>query len=90
MSNTTENPFQSPKTPSMNVGQAGRNDSSDLSTGDWLLIIFCSGIACIIGIFRLLQGKPNGGKMVGFSLIFAFLWAILRVLLEVGMQGGVR
>jgi hypothetical protein len=60
--------------------------SGDLTTVDWLLCIFCSGIGCIIGIIRLIQGDPTGGKMIGFSLLFSFLWGILRGVLTVATQ----
>lgn len=52
---------------------------SDLSTGDWVLCVLCSGIGCIVGIVRLIQGAPNGGKMVGVSLLFMFLWTVMRL-----------
>src|ERR1700730_11195163 len=55
--------------------------SDDLTTGDWLLCIFCSGIACIIGIIRLIQGKPGAGKMVAVALMFSVMWAVLRVII---------
>jgi hypothetical protein len=37
-----------------------------------------SGIACIIGIIRLIQGKPGAGKMVGVALMFCLLWSIIN------------
>jgi hypothetical protein len=54
----------------------------DLSTGDWLLCIFCSGIACIVAIVRLAQGRPGAGKMLGVSLLFIVVWNILYALLQ--------
>lgn len=58
------------------------NEGNDLTTGDWVLCIFCSGLACIIGVIRLIQGKPNAGKMVGISVLFSILWGILSALLR--------
>jgi hypothetical protein len=58
----------------------------DLGVGDWLLCIFCSGIACIVGIIRLIQGKPNAGKMIGIAILFNFLWVIVRFMLEAALQ----
>jgi len=58
----------------------------DLTTGEILLCVFCSGIACIIGIVRLIQGKPGAGKMVALSLVFVVIWNILRFMIEVSMQ----
>src|SRR5690348_2804387 len=52
-------------------------NSADLSGADWVIIVLCSGIGCIIGIVRLIQGKPNGGKMLGYSLLFVVIWNII-------------
>jgi hypothetical protein len=60
---------------------------TDLSTGDWVLCVLCSGIACILGIVRLIQGKPNAGKMIGVSILFVILWTGVRILLTVAMNG---
>ncbi|WP_020470866.1 hypothetical protein [Zavarzinella formosa] len=65
-----------------------QDDSTGLTTVDWLLCIFCSGIGCIVGIVRLIQGKPNAGMMIGVSLLFAIIWNVIRFALEAGMQGG--
>lgn len=58
---------------------------ADLSAVDWLLCIFCSGIGCIIGIVRLIQGKPTGVKMIGISILFGIIWNIIGAILR-GMQ----
>lgn len=58
------------------------DDDDTLGTGDWLLAILCSGIGCIIGIIWLIQGKPKAGKMIGVSLLFAFLWNVIRFAIE--------
>ena len=36
--------------------------NGDLTTVDWLICAFCSGIGCIIGIVRLIQGRPGEAK----------------------------
>ena len=46
---------------------------------DWALAVFCSGIACIVGVVRLIQGKPKGLKMIGLSFLFSFLWSLVRM-----------
>lgn len=43
---------------------------SNLTAGEWLVAILCSGIGCIIGIVWLISGNPKGGKMLGFSILF--------------------
>ena len=55
--------------------------SGEFTTVDWLLCIFCPGIGCFVGIIRMIQGQPNAGRMVGYSLLFAFLWNMLRFLI---------
>lgn len=62
-------------------------EDAELTTVDWVLIVLCSGIACIIGIVRLIQGKPSAGKMIGFSLLFIALWTIIRIGLTAAMKG---
>jgi hypothetical protein len=56
--------------------------SEGLTTTDWVICVLCSGIGCIIGIIRLIQGKPNAGKMIGISILFAVIWSIVRFILE--------
>lgn len=79
------NPYNSPATADA-YSNAPKVESSDLTTVDWIICIFCSGIACIIGIIRLIQGKPNAGKMIGFALLFGFLWGIVNFLISAAMQ----
>lgn len=60
---------------------------SDMGVGEWLLCIFCGGIACIVGIVYLVQGKPKGGKMIGFGILFNLLWGIVQFGLEQFLRG---
>ena len=62
-----------------------RSEDTDLSVGEWLVCILCSGIGCIVGIVYMIQGKPKGAKIFGISFLFAVLWNILRFAL-VAMQ----
>lgn len=57
-------------------------DDEDLTTGDWLVAILCSGIGCIAGIIWMIQGKPKGSKMFGISILMAFFWGAIRVFLK--------
>lgn len=83
----SENPFQSPVEDSpVSGGYAARlrgrqSDDANLESTDWILAGLCSGIACIIGVFWLIQGKPKGLKMIGISLLFAILWNVVRTVL---------
>jgi predicted RNA-binding Zn-ribbon protein involved in translation (DUF1610 family) len=57
-------------------------EDEDMSSGEWVLAVLCSGIGCIVGIVWMIQGKPKGKKMFGVSLLFNILWGILRAVLE--------
>lgn len=61
---------------------AGGTDS-EMSTGDWVVAILCSGIGCIAGIIWMIQGKPKGLKMFGVSLGMQFFWGFIRVIIEI-------
>lgn len=62
------------------------SDDEDLTTGDWLIAILCSGIGCIAGIIWMIQGKPKGGKMLGVSLAMNVVWFVVRVVIEMATQ----
>jgi predicted RNA-binding Zn-ribbon protein involved in translation (DUF1610 family) len=53
----------------------------DLSVGEWVVAILCSGIGCIIGIIWMIQGKPKGKKMLLVSLAVQGFWFLVQVLL---------
>lgn len=55
---------------------------ADMSTGDWVVAILCSGIGCIAGIIWMIQGKPKGGKMLLVSIISSVVWGAIRVAIE--------
>ena len=59
---------------------------ADLSAGEWVLAILCSGIGCIVGIVWMIQGKPKGKKMFGISILFAVIWNILRGVVEMSLR----
>lgn len=54
----------------------------DMTTGDWVVAVICSGIGCIAGIVWMIQGKPKGGKMVMVSLGFVILWNIISAIIS--------
>ena len=81
-----ENPFQSPAEDrggySVNSGgyaETLKGRDSELETGDWILAALCGGIACIIGVVWMIQGKPKGVKMIGASILFSLLWSVVRI-----------
>lgn len=54
-----------------------------LTVGDWVVCILFPVIGFIAGFFRLVQGKPSGGAMMLYSMLFGFLWVIVRIVIEV-------
>jgi predicted RNA-binding Zn-ribbon protein involved in translation (DUF1610 family) len=62
--------------------RSSSDGDSDMSAGDWVVAILCSGIGCIAGIVWMIQGKPKGAKMLGVSLAAGTFWTIVRVILE--------
>jgi predicted RNA-binding Zn-ribbon protein involved in translation (DUF1610 family) len=58
----------------------------DLTTGDKVVAVLCSGIGCIAGIVWMIQGKPKGKKMVGLSLAMNVVWIVIRLILEAATQ----
>lgn len=58
-----------------------RDDDARLTVVDWLICIFCGGFGCIVGIVRLALGMRSGVKMVGLSILFAFLWWLVLFVL---------
>jgi predicted RNA-binding Zn-ribbon protein involved in translation (DUF1610 family) len=57
-------------------------EGEDMSTGDWVVAIICSGIGCIAGIIWMIQGKPKGKKMFLVSFGMAIFWSIVQALLD--------
>jgi len=62
--------------------QKSADPSQDMSTGDWVVAILCSGIGCIAGIVWMIQGKPKGSKMLIVSLCSSAVWTAVRFMIE--------
>ncbi|MGD9632027.1 MAG: hypothetical protein AB7G28_15275 [Pirellulales bacterium] len=60
----------------------GSPGDDDLSTGEWVLAIICSGIGCIMGIIWMIQGKPKGKKMFLVSFCMQIVWGLVRLAIE--------
>lgn len=67
--------------------RGGSDIDDDMSVGDWVVAILCSGIGCIAGIVWMIQGKKKGPKMFGVSLVVGILWGIIRATIEAGNRG---
>jgi hypothetical protein len=57
-------------------------EDEDLSGGEWVVAIICSGIGCIMGIIWMIQGKPKGKKMFGISIAASIFWSVVRGIIE--------
>jgi predicted RNA-binding Zn-ribbon protein involved in translation (DUF1610 family) len=58
----------------------GVND--DMTTGDWVIAVICSGIGCFLGIVWMIQGKPKGKKMLLVSLGMNLLWTVVQLIFK--------
>lgn len=61
---------------------SGGFDDDDMSVGDWVVALICSGIGCIAGIVWMIQGKPKGTKMFLVSFGMVIVWNILNFLIS--------
>ena len=77
------NPYVSPNSPMRQLPP----QNADLTTVDWVIIVLCSGIGCILGLFRIVQGKPSGVKMLGFSILSMFIWTFIRIAVSTALRG---
>ncbi len=57
------------------------SDDSEISIIEWVVIILCSPIGCILGIVYLIQGKPKGLKVLIASIVVNIIGALLKVFL---------
>ena len=67
--------------------KGGGGTDDEMTTGDWVVAVLCSGIGCIAGIIWMIQGKPKGSKMFGVSLLMQFFWGAVRVIIEMAAEG---
>jgi hypothetical protein len=66
--------------------QRGSADGEDMTTGDWVVAILCSGIGIIAGIIWMIQGKPKGKKMLMVSVIVSVLGGVVRAMIEASVN----
>lgn len=59
---------------------------ADLSTGEIVLAVLCSNIACILGLIWIIQGKPKGMKIVGLSILVNVIAYIVITVAGVVLQ----
>jgi len=64
------------------------SDDDELEIAEWLLIIFCGGIACIIGIVYLIQGQTSKGtKMIAYPFLIGLIWRLIFFLIFLVAEG---
>lgn len=69
---------------------SGYNDGDDMSTGDWVVALICSGIGCIAGVVWMIQGKPKGTKMFLVSIGMVVFWNIVSFAIQVANNPQLR
>lgn len=69
-----------PSKPGKRPKPAGNPADDNLDGGEILFGIICAGLACIVSIVWMIQGKKKGLKLFCISLIAQIVWTILRVL----------
>jgi hypothetical protein len=52
----------------------------ELTTGEIAFGILCSGIACILGLVWVVQGKQKGWKLVGIAFVSQVVIGFLRAM----------
>jgi hypothetical protein len=59
----------------------------ELTVVDWLLVVFCGGIACIVGIVACLQGDSERGlKMILYPIAIGVVINIVSFVIQSAMQ----
>jgi len=53
-----------------------------LTGSEIALGILCSGIACIVAIVYIVQGKKKGWKLLGISLVVQFVLGVIRAIVQ--------
>lgn len=57
-------------------------EDENLTPGEIAFGILCGGLACIVSIVWMIQGKKKGGKLLLISVISQVVWGIMRALME--------
>jgi hypothetical protein len=78
--------FQKESDRDANVKAKSGGTGEDMSTGDWVAALFCSGIGCIAGIIWCIQGKKKGPKMLGISFVMVVIWNIISAIVQQGSR----
>ena len=63
-------------------------EAADLTTGDIVVGLLCSGIGCIAGVVWMIQGKSKGWKMVLLSIISDAVKSVIWTVIQQQQGGG--
>jgi len=58
--------------------RASQGNDDELSGGEWVVALLCSGLGLIFGLIWVIQGKSKGKKMLGVSFMMNFVWFFVR------------
>jgi predicted RNA-binding Zn-ribbon protein involved in translation (DUF1610 family) len=70
------------KAEALKSNRSGGPEEGNLTIGEVVCAVICSGIGCIMGIIWLIQGKPKGKKMFGLSLLFFVIGIVVQLILQ--------
>jgi hypothetical protein len=59
---------------------------ANLTPVDWVVCLLLPVIGLILGVIRLVQGKPSGRKMVAVSAAVTVVWIVMRFTLLAGSR----
>ncbi len=78
--------YQNERDRQAKVQRAGNPADDDMTTGDWVVALLCSGIGCIAGLIWCIMGKKKGPKMVGVSFLMVIVWNVIVTVLNGGRR----
>ncbi len=62
--------------------QEDADDDSTLTSGEIAFSIFCGGLACILGLIWMCQGKKKGGKMILIAFATNFIVQMIAAIVQ--------
>ena len=64
---------------SSSTSSNGSDEDDKLTAGEWVLGIICSGIACIVAIVLICQGKKKGWKLLLVAIVAPAVFGIIMM-----------
>ena len=66
------------KAPRKAPASAPANYDDEVTGLEWVLVVLCPGIACILGIVKLVQGKSSGWTLIIASFVMNAIWVGIK------------